>query len=192
MKGPNMIHKLLLICALVFTSAYAIEERNIKPVMDKKIKQVIKVLKIKSYSQSQKEKKSIKILDPIFSYPTMAKISLGTKWKTLTAKQKKDFTKAFEKKIKLSYIDKLQLYDNQKFITSSPKKVKHNRITLTTKIVGNGDTYEIINYFYKKKNTTQWYVYDVKLAGVSVIQTYRKQFKDFLKTKSFKQLLNSL
>ena len=131
-------------------------------------------------------------MDPIFSYPTMAKISLGKKWKTLTTKDQKAFTKAFEKKMKHSYIDKLRLYNNQKVITSKPKKIKTNRIKLTTKVMGNNETYKIINSFYKKKGSSQWYIYDVNLAGVSIIQTYRKQFAAFLKTKSFKQLLNSL
>lgn len=187
-----MIQKILFILIFTMVSGHAVEERSIKAVMDTKIKKVINILKTKSLSQKQKEKKSIKILDPIFSYSTMAKISLGKKWKTLTTKEKKTFTKAFERKMKYSYIDKLKLYNNQKVITNKPRKLKKNRITLTTKIISNTETYKIVNSFFKKKNTNQWYIYDVKLAGVSVIQTYRKQFKDFLKTKSFKQLLNTL
>ncbi len=140
----------------------------------------------------QKEKKSIKIMDPIFSYPTMAKISLGRHWKTLSKKEKKTFTKAFEHKMKYAYIDKLKLYHNQRVLTSTPKKVKKNRIKITTKIIGNNETFKIVNSFFKKKKSDQWYIYDVKLAGVSILQTYRKQFTSFLKTKSFKALLASL
>jgi len=187
-----MLKKILLLFIFTISSSYAVEEANIKKVMDSKTKQVIQILKNKSLSEKQKEKKSIKIMDPIFHYPTMAKISLGKKWKTLSKQQKRAFTKAFERKMKHSYIDKLKLYHNQKVITNQPKKVKKNRITLTTKIIGNNETYKIVNSFFKKKNSNQWYIYDVKLAGVSIIQTYRKQFKAFLKTKSFKQLLNSL
>jgi len=187
-----MIQKILFILIFSIASTHAVEEKSIKPVMDTKIKQVIQILKNKSLSQKQKERKSIRVMDPIFHYPTMAKISLGKKWKTLSKKEKKTFTKSFERKMKYSYIDKLKLYKNQKVVTSKPKKVKKNRITLTTKIIGNNETYKIVNSFFKKKKSNQWYIYDVKLAGVSIIQTYRKQFKAFLKTKSFKQLLNSL
>jgi phospholipid transport system substrate-binding protein len=187
-----MFKKILLLFIFTIASSYGVDEANIKNVMDSKTKQVIQILKNKSLSQKQKERKSIKIMDPIFSYPTMAKISLGKKWKTLSKKEKKAFTQAFERKMKYSYIDKLKLYKNQKVVTSKPKKVKKNRITLTTKIIGNNETYKIVNSFFKNKKSNQWYIYDVKLAGVSIIQTYRKQFKAFLKTKSFKQLLNSL
>ena len=69
------------------------------------------------------------------------------------------------------------------------KKVKSNRITLETQVIGLDDTYKVIYLFYKKKQNNQWYIYDVNLVGVSIIQTYRKQFSEFLKTKSVKQLI---
>lgn len=187
-----MLQKLLLLSMLFAVTAYGVEEQNIKPLLDKKITKVLQILKDPSLSMAQKEKKSIKIMDPIFSYPTMAKISLGKKWKTLSKQEKDEFTKRFEHKMKYAYIDKLKLYHNQKVVTSSPKKVKKNRIKLTTKVIGNNETFKIVNSFFKKKKTDQWYIYDVKLAGVSIIQTYRKQFAAFLKIKSFKALLTSL
>ncbi len=132
------------------------------------------------------------MIDDIFDYHTMSQISLGTKWKSLTKNEKKEFSKAFEKKIKHSYLDKLRLYNNQKVITKNLKKVKSNRITLETMVIGLNDNYKVIYLFYKQKQTNQWYIYDVELVGVSIIQTYRKQFADFLKTKSFQQLFKSL
>ena len=187
-----MIKQILLMLLFATALSYGVEEEKIKQVIDNNTKKVIHILKDKSLSQTQKEKKSIKIMDPLFSYKTMAKISLGKTWKTLSKKEKQEFTKAFEHKLKYAYIDKLKLYKNQKIITNNPKKTKNNRLTLTTNVVGTNETIKIINSFFKKKKTNQWYIYDVNLAGVSIIQTYRKQFKAFLKTKSFKQLLNSL
>jgi phospholipid transport system substrate-binding protein len=187
-----MFKKILLICIISIVSTYAVEEQNIKQVMDTKIKHVLTVLKNKNLSTTQKEKKSIAIMDSVFHYPTMAKISLGKYWKRLSKKEKKAFTKVFEQKMKHSYVDKLRLYHNQKVVTKNLKKIKKNRITLETYIIGNAETYKIIYSFFKKKNSKQWFIYDVRLAGVSIIQTYRKQFKAFLKTKTFKQLLNSL
>jgi len=187
-----MLKKIILLLMVTIVTTYAVEEENIKPVIDSKIKKVIKILHNKSLTMKQKEIKSIKVMDPIFSYSTMAKISLGKKWKTLSKEERKSFTKAFEHKMKYAYIDKLKLYKNQKIITKEPKKVKKNRILQVTKVVGSNETYKIINSFYKEKNTKEWYIYDVKLAGVSIIQTYRKQFSSFLKTKSFQELLKSL
>ena len=184
--------KTICIVLLMSISSQAIVESQIQKVMDKKVHQVLNILKNKSLSQKQKEKKSTLVMDSVFDYATMSKISLGKKWKTLSATEKKQFTNAFEKKIKHSYIDKLRLYNNQKIKIMALKKPKNTRITLENEIIGKTDTYKVLYLFYKKKKTSQWYIYDVKLAGVSIIQTYRKQFTSFLKTKSFKELVNSL
>ena len=184
--------KTILTILIMSVSSHAIVESQIQQVMEKKVHQVLNILKNSSLSQTQKEAKSIKVMDSVFDYATMAKISLGKKWKTLSATEKKQFTKAFEKKIKYSYVDKLRLYDNQKVVTKALKKVKSTRITLENQIIGKTDTYKVVYLFYKDKKKNQWYIYDVRLVGVSIIQTYRKQFASFLKTKSFQQLLESL
>lgn len=180
----------ILLLAVIFT--YAVEEANIKKVMDAKVKKVLHVLKDTSLSQKQKEKKSLTVMDNIFDYHTMSQISLSKRWKSLTKKEKNQFALAFEKKIKHSYLDKLRLYNNQKVISKGLKKLKSNRISLEYQIIGRDGTYKVVYLFYKKKHSHQWYIYDVRLVGVSIIQTYRKQFSDFLKTKSFNQLLKSL
>ena len=187
-----MFKKILAILLLAVISVYAVEESNIKKVMDAKVKKVLHILKDTKLSQKQKENKSIAVMDNMFDYHTMSQISLGKKWRSLSNTEKKKFTRAFEKKIKHSYIDKLRLYNNQKVITKDLKKLKPNRISLEYRIIGKDETYKVVYLFYKKKNSNQWYIYDVRLVGVSIIQTYRKQFSEFLKTKSFNQLLKSL
>ncbi|TNF44582.1 MAG: ABC transporter substrate-binding protein [Epsilonproteobacteria bacterium] len=187
-----MLKKVITVLFLSIVSLYAIEEQNIQTVMDKKVRQVLNVLKDKSLSNRQKDAKNVRIVDEVFDYTIMSQISLGKKWKTLTKSEKTQFSKAFEEKIKHSYLDKLRLYNNEKVIIKKLKKVKSNRITLETQVIGLDDTYKVVYLFYKKKQNNQWYIYDVELVGVSIIQTYRKQFSEFLKTKSVNQLIKSL
>lgn len=186
-----MLKKFMILLVVSSLSLYAVEEQNIQKTMDSKVRQVLNTLKNKSLSQTQKDQKNIRIIDEVFDYGTMAKISLGKKWRTLSPSEQKRFSKAFEQKIKHSYLDKLRLYNNQTVTVKNLKKIKPNRITLETLVIGIDDTYKVIYFFYKTKKN-QWYIYDVELVGVSIIQTYRKQFAEFLKTKSMKQLIDSL
>lgn len=187
-----MLQKVMTVLLLSIVSLYAIEEQNIQKVTDTKVRQVLNILKDKTLSQKQKDEKNVRIIDDIFDFDIMAQISLGKRWKTLSKNEKTQFSKAFEKKIKHSYLDKLRLYNNEKVIIKDLKKIKSNRITLETQVIGLDDTYKVIYLFYKKKQNNQWYIYDVELVGVSIIQTYRKQFSEFLKTKTVKQLIESL
>lgn len=187
-----MVKKLILVILLSVVSLYAIEEQNIKPVMDTKVSKVLTILKDNTLSQQQKEQKCIAVIDDLFDYDIMAQISLGKQWRSLTNSEKAQFSKRFEKKLKLSYLDKLRLYNNEKVIIKEVQKVKPTRSTLETLIIGRDDTYKVIYLFYKNGSNGQWYIYDVNLVGVSILQTYRKQFSEFLQTKTVKQLIESL
>ena len=187
-----MLKKLVLVLFLSVISLYAIEEQDIKSVMDSKVSKVLAILKDSTLSQQQKEQKSIAVIDDAFDYDIMAQISLGSKWKSLTANEKAQFSKLFENKLKLSYLDKLRLYNNQNVIIKEVQKVNPTRKTLETEVIGRDGTYKVIYLFYKKTQNSQWYIYDVNLVGVSILQTYRKQFSEFLQTKTVKQLIESL
>lgn len=187
-----MLNKIIILLFLSIVSLYAIEEHNIQKVTDTKVRQVLDILKDKTLSQQQKDAKNVRIIDDIFDFYTMSQISLGKRWKSLSKDEQTQFSKAFEKKIKHSYLDKLRLYNNEKVIIKDLKKVKSNRITLETQVIGLDDTYKVIYLFYKNTQMNQWYIYDVELVGVSILQTYRKQFSEFLQTKTIKQLIQSL
>ena len=191
-KGQIMLKKALLITLLLGSSLFAVEEGNIKSEMDSKIQTITKILQNKSLSLEIKKEQIAPTVDTIFDYQTMSKVSLGRTWKKLSSSQQEQFTQKFEQKLKNSYFEKLELYTDQKVIVKELEKPKATRIYLHSEIVGVDESYEVIYKFYKVKNSNDWKIYDVDLTGVSIIQTYRKQFSEFLKTKSFNELLASL
>lgn len=174
------------------TLLFALEEAKIKTEMNQKIQTITTLLQDKALSQEQKEQRIYTIVDPIFSYETMSQISLGRAWGDCTAKQKAAFIAKFEQKLKASYFEKLELYTDEQVVVKSISKPKPNRIQLYTDIVGKEETYEVIYKFYLDKSHNDWLIYDVDITGVSIIQTYRKQFAEFLKTKTVDALIESL
>jgi phospholipid transport system substrate-binding protein len=162
---------LSLICAL--TLSFAIEKENIKTEMTTNIKFTLNKIKEKNINEI------IPILDSVLDYKTMSQIALGNKWKELSEEEKILFISAFEKKLKNSYLDKLNLYTNQKVEIKELKQPKQNRIELETEIISETDKYSMVYKFFEKNN--DWKIYDIDLLGVSIIQTYRKQFQGYFK-----------
>ncbi len=191
-KGLDMLKKLLLLGLLTLTPLLALEEGEIRNEMNLKIAAITQVLQNKSFSLTQKKDKILPIVDTIFDYKTMSKIALGKAWKKLSRSQQDTFKARFEEKLKNSYFEKLELYTDENIVIKSLDKVKSTRIKLYAEIVGADKNYELVYKFYKVKHSSDWLIYDVEITGVSIIQTYRKQFSEFLKTKSFSELLNSL
>jgi len=184
---------LVLIFSLLILSKSlcAIEESKIKDVMQEKIDNVISILQQKDKTLKERTDKIFSIMDALFDYNVMSQIALGKDWKNLSSEEKAEFTKLFETKLKNSYIDKLDLYTNQKIEIDGVDKLNPKRIRLITHLIGKDEKYEIEYKFYKNSND-DWLIYDVNIIGVSIMQTYRQQFAGYLKNKSFKDLLLTL
>lgn len=173
-------------------SLYAIEENKISAFMQTNIDLATTILRDKKLYKNEKSEKLFVIFDSIFDYTLMAQLSLGSKqWSLFDASKQNEFTKLFEEKLKLSYMNKLDLYTDEKIVIKNLEKIKDTRIHLTTHLMKNSEVYEIIYKFYKNKNN-DWLIYDVDILGVSIIQTYRTQFADILTKEPFEKLLEKL
>jgi len=190
-----IVRKLLILCIgiLLYTqSALALQESDISSSMRADIDLATSILRNSQLQKTEKTAKLYAIFDSVFDYTLMAKLAIGGRqWESLTPTQQSEFTKLFEMKLKNSYMEKLDLYTDEKIVIKNLEKIKDTRIHLTTHLMRNGEVYEIVYKFYKDTNNN-WMIYDVDILGVSIIQTYRTQFAEILAKESFNNLLNRL
>jgi len=191
MRNWNILLKLFFAATVLINMAYALQEDNILPTMREKIESATKILQDSTLEKHKKQEKIFESFDSVFDYGLMSKLSLGKQWNSLDAKQKDIFTKSFEQKLKAAYIDKLYLYNNQEVIVKDILKLKDSRIELNMQIIGEKEAFEIIYKFYKDPSD-EWFIYDVNILGVSIIQTYRNQFVGVLQKDSFEDLIERL
>ncbi len=190
-----MIKKFLLIITLVF-SAFSAEIEDIQVNFELMTKEVLAVVKNKTMISGDRNSAIVQIITPMFDFKLMAKLSLGIQWKQMTKIQQNEFIKLYVKRMKQSYSAKIDKYTDEKIIVNNIKQVKKTRITLNTSLVSSGDKLEVIYKFYKPRkqilNKNLWLVYDVIIAGVSVIKTDKAQFKAVLKEATINQLMERL
>lgn len=179
--------KITIILTILLTNSYALKKEEIQSEMAERIDNVLVVLKNKSLSKEEKKNQVISIVNDTFDFELMAKIALGKhSWETLSEEKQKEFTATFEDKLKKSYSDKLELYNDQKVKILSLDPYNNTRLQLKTELLGKEGNYSINYNFYEKNG--EWYIYDIDLIGVSIIQTYRQQFAGLLKEKSFDEM----
>lgn len=190
----KLFFKILLLTTIFYSNANALKQDEIQNEMRKKIDNVLSILEKKNINFKEKGNEIIKIIDEVFDYELMAKIALGKEtWSSISEEKQKKFAKVFEEKLKKSYIDKLELYNDQKVKIIDLKPYNNSRLQLETELLGKDGTYKInYNFYNRSKDKEDWVIYDVDLVGVSIIQTYRQQFAGQLKEKTFDEMLTLL
>lgn len=185
--------KIIIVLLLIFsTSLFAMQSDDVKSSMDTKIHKALQILKNKQETTEEKAQKIFKIFDEMFDYNLMARLSLGKReWMNIDNDQRKKYVDNFIKLLKESFIEKLKLYNDQKIKIEDFLKTRSSRAILKTSIVDKKDKTEVDYKFYRSKKRG-WIIYDVIVAGVSIIQSYRKQFADLLQNNDFEEFLKRM
>ena len=76
----------------------------------------------------------------------------------------------FVERLKLSYLEKLDLYTDEEVVVDEARLTKKKRVEVLTYLVTKDDKKEMIYKLYKTKKKG-WMVYDVDVLGVSIVQT---------------------
>ena len=185
---------LIVLLILFFTSSapLADEVKEIRAMTKEKVDIVINILKDKSLSKNEKKEGILETIDGLFDFSLMARLSLGKKhWKSLSKEKRKEFSELFVERLKLSYLEKLDLYTDEEVVVDEARKTKKNRVEVLTYLVTKDDKKEMIYKLYKTKKKG-WMVYDVDVLGVSIVQTYRSQFSGVLKKETMEQLMERM
>jgi phospholipid transport system substrate-binding protein len=190
MKRRNFLLSLIVL-ALLPLALHALEENEIEPTMRAKVDTILTILNDRNQTKTERNKAIETEMDPYFDFTLMAKLSLGKQgWKRATPEQRKEYVKLFERRIKDSYMNKIDLYKDEKIVLEKPVRVK-KRIHLNSYIIQKGEKKEVLYKFYRSKKHG-WLIYDVDVLGVSIIQSYRSQFAGELQKGSIEQLLEKM
>ena len=185
---------LIVLLMLFFTSSapLADEVKEIRAMTKEKVDIVINILKDKSLSKNEKKEGILETIDGLFDFSLMARLSLGKKhWKSLTKEKRNEFSELFVERLKLSYLEKLDLYTDEEVVVDEARLTKKKRVEVLTYLVTKDDKKEMIYKLYKTKKKG-WMVYDVDVLGVSIVQTYRSQFSGVLKKETMEQLMERM
>ena len=180
------ILSLLILSQTVMADDISSAEKELKSKLDA----VFLVLKKNDLEQETKNNEIIEIVTPMFAFSLMARLSLGKKyWSGLTKEYKKKYTDLFVKRLKESYLEKLNLYTNEIIVYRAPVQVK-KKIHIPTELISKDNKIDMLYKLYKSKHS--WKIYDIEIQGVSIISTYRSQFAEVMSTGTIDDLLLKL
>ena len=129
-----------LVLLLMSQVGWSDDKNAAKELLISKIEAALNVLQRKDLVQQDKNEQVVKIVEPIFDYNLMAKLTLGRKyWPGLSEEKRKRFTDLFVARLKASYIDKLSLYTDEKVAYDTPVQ-EGIKIQIPTSVISKGNS----------------------------------------------------
>ncbi len=130
------------------------------------------------------------IIGSSFDFPMMAKDSLGPAYDRLTSGQRQDFIRTFSYLFQDSYTRLVLNFLKKENIQYRQERSEGDRAQVDTIIVRPNESIPVTYLMHRAPSG--WILYDVVVDGVSILQNYKTQFSQVIRTKSFEFLLNKM
>jgi len=139
---------------------------------------------------AQRREQIRKAVDELCDWDEMSRRSLGKHWAQRSEQEKKEFVHLFGQLLERTYIDKVEGYSGEK-VNYVGERIDGDYAEVGVKIVTNKNT-EIPVVYKLRTRDQKWWVYDIVIEGVSLVNNYRTQFSDILAKSSFEGLVTKL
>ena len=140
--------------------------------------------------KSKRDQMVIEIVDGLFSWEEFSRRALARHWGKRTENEKKEFISLFRQLVERTYMAKAGQYSGGKVVFLD-EKIEGDYGNVSTQVLTSAGTQIPVEYRVMKKDSV-WWVYDVNIEGVSLVNNYRSQFNNILIKSSFEDLLNRL
>jgi len=184
-----LVGMLCLVWSAPSVSAASDATKQVQQSIDS-ILQVLKDKELQSPDKKDKRRKAMSaLIQERFDFEEMAKRSLARHWRDRKPQEKKKFVAIFTELLEASYMEKIEGYTDEKILYDKERvKGKYGAVYTTIKT----KTAEIPIIYKVKLRGEKWWVYDVDIEGISMINTYRQQFNQIIVSKSYEDLVSRL
>jgi len=182
----------LLACLLFVPHVYASDQDDVYNLIKNTVDEVLVLLKDNSLDKEAKSDQFMEIIEPLFDFSLMAKLSLGKKnWPKLNEAEQKEFTDLFIKQLQNTYYDKLELFSDEKVTFEKPMAVK-NKMYMELNVITKDEPLKMLYKLYQNKEENVWKIYDLEIQDISIIKSYSSQYDQILEKETVSDLLNKM
>jgi phospholipid transport system substrate-binding protein len=134
-------------------------------------------------------------LEPVirktFDVPSMARLSVGPSWATLTEAQRQQVTESFGRYISAIYADRFDSYSGQRLQVTGEQPATAGVMVRSQIVKANGELVKV-DYLMRRNGDT-WLISDIYLDGaISEVATRRSEFAAILKSEGIDGLIAAL
>jgi len=188
----------LLMGGLLGTTLVARAQDIAPDALAKKVTdEVLTILRADKEIQSGNTRKVYDLVEakvlPHFNFTRMTRLAVGAPWRQASAAQQQSLTNEFRALLVHTYASAFTQYRDQT-IDYRPLKMQagDTEVTVQSRIKQSGGQDPIEVNYSMEKTDQGWKVYDVIIAGVSLVQNYRSSFSSEIQKSGIDGLIASL
>ncbi|MBK7136510.1 MAG: ABC transporter substrate-binding protein [Rhodocyclales bacterium] len=188
----------LLACASLLLSPGALAQQMAPDALVKSVTdEVLDIIRKDKDIKAGSTRRAIELVEqkvlPHFSFTRMTALAVGKDWRQATPEQQKVLTEEFRDLLVRTYSNALIAYKNES-VDYRPFKMQPGEtdVTVRTQIHQAGARQPITLDYSLEKNGNAWKVYDVVVAGVSLVTNYRSSFATEIRNGGIDGLIKTL
>ena len=125
-----------------------------------------------------------------FDFQEMAQRALGAHWHRRTPEEQKEFIRVFSDLLEQTYVDKIESYNNEKFIYMN-ERIDGRYAEVGSKVRTSKGEEFTLNYKLHRVGE-DWRVYDLVIENVSLMNNYRSQFNRIITSSTYDELVSRI
>ena len=186
----------LLLGAFMLCAPALAQEDSPDALIKKVTEDVLTIVRQDKDIQSGNTKKAIALVEakvlPHFNFLHMTALAVGRDWREATPEQKKQLAEEFKTLLVRTYSNALTGSKDQT-VRYKPTKMQNGDtdVLVRTEIVQSGNKPIALDYSLEKL-PEGWKVYDVVVAGVSLVSNYRDTFAQEIRANKIDGLIKML
>lgn len=191
-KIHRVVAALLTLFALMFVVVPSASAGGATDVVRDKQTQLFDLLR--KPQSADNDKKIADIFDEMLDYGSLAEASLGKEWANRSAAEKEQFSKLLKQLVRNAYKKNLRKTLDFDIQYKGESAGGDGTITVKTKAVHKTDSREdpIEIHFDMSNSGGSWKVKDIDTEGVSLVDSYRRQFTKILKKDGWAKLIEKM
>jgi phospholipid transport system substrate-binding protein len=130
-------------------------------------------------------------VDGFVDFGELAKRALGKEWSRLSRRQQQDFSSTMRGLLRASYAQRA-LGQGKAEIEYAPERREDNEVDVPTLLQVKKDKIPVVYRLYLPNAREGWKIFDVVTDDVSLLDTYRTQFRKLIANRGVEGLLTTL
>jgi len=188
MELRSVIFIILLLCSFLLQA----DEESPGKIVKQTVDNVLDVLKNEDFTEEKRKQIISELIKDRINFKDMSRRILATNWKLATEEQKKEFISLFQEILVNTYWFRIKRYAGERVEYITVSFDNENYATVDTVIIRGKSDIEIPISCRMKRFVNIWFAYDFTVERLSLVQSYRNEYRAIIKNFGIDGLLEQM